>query len=172
MRNNFRFWSKGAKLLKCAQDVFTKSSENSLEIPKGCLSCSRRIGDHFQPTWEQKTFFFEKNRIFFRKCRIVPKNVKGTCSHSVAKYHKKTRRGTLWRHENFRRKSYSSEEKSKGRPLVSSGFVSYVKKINNERGTLSTKFPLAGLDFSSFSSFCKKCTFQCEICSLKKKRSL
>ena len=46
-----------------------KSSENSFDTPKGCLSCSIRLGNHFSPT-EKKTFFGEK----LRKCRIVPRN--------------------------------------------------------------------------------------------------
>ena len=46
-----------------------------------------------------------------------------------------------------------------GDPLVSSGFVGHVKKVKNERGTLCTKFALAGLGLSSFSSFCKNGTY-------------
>ena len=33
----------------------------------------------------------------------------------------------------------------RGDPLVSSGFVGYVKKVKNERGTLLHYFPLTGL---------------------------
>ena len=38
--------------------MFLKSSENSFETPKGCLSCSIRLGNHFYPTG--KNFFFRK----------------------------------------------------------------------------------------------------------------
>ena len=41
-------------LLKHAQDVFMKNSENSFETPKGCLSCSIRLGNHFFPKLSKK----------------------------------------------------------------------------------------------------------------------
>ena len=100
----------------------------------------------------QKTFFWKKLEIFeffsFRKCRIVPKNVKkgdplGFINiHSVAKY-QKTRRGDSFETlKNFRKKVAQCRKKNrKGDPLVSSGFVGYVKLLKNERGT----FPLTGL---------------------------
>ena len=61
--------------------------------------------------------------------------------HSVAKY-QKTRRGDSFETlKNFRKKFRTVPKKiERGDPLVSSGFVGYVK---NERGTLCTKFPLA-----------------------------
>ena len=37
--------------------------------------------------------------------------------------------------------------------------------------TLWTEFLQAGLSLSSFSSFCKKWTFQCEVCGLKKNKT-
>ena len=58
----------------------------------------------------------------------------------------------------------------RGDPLVSSGFVGYVKKVKNERGTLCTKFALAGLGLSSFISFCKKWYRRDEVCGLTKKK--
>ena len=57
-----------------------------------------------------------------------------------------------------------------GDPLVSSGFVGYVKKVKNERGTLCSKFALAGRGLSSFISFCKKWYIRDEVCGLTKKR--
>ena len=43
--------------------------------------------------------------------------------------------------KNFRKKSRTVPKKIKrGDPLVSAGFVGYVKKVKNERGTLCTKF--------------------------------
>ena len=51
----------------------------------------------------------------------------------------------------FSKKSHSTEKKiERGDPLVSSGFVGYVKKVKNERGTLWTKFALAGLGLRWF----------------------
>ena len=67
-------------------------------------------------------------------------------------------------------KKVTVPKKSKGDPLVSSGFVGYVKKVKNERATLCTKFALTGLGLSSLSSFCRKWTDQYEVCGLKKKR--
>ena len=54
----------------------------------------------------------------------------------VAKYQKKTRKGDSFETlKNFRKKSPNDAEKNrKGHPLVSSGFVGYVKKVKNERG--------------------------------------
>ena len=70
---------------------------------------------------------------------------------------KKLEGGLFWDNEKFSKKSRTVPKKNrKGDPLVSSGFVGYVKKSKNERGTLCTKFALAGLGLSSFSSFCKK----------------
>ena len=55
---------------------------------------------------------------------------------SVAKY-QKTRKGDSFESlKVFRKKSHNAEKKSKGDPLVLSGFVGYVKKVKNERGTL------------------------------------
>ena len=71
---------------------------------------------------------------------------------------KKLERGTLLRHKKiFEKKSHNAEKKSN--PLVSSGFVGYVKKVKIEKGD---PFALISADrtwpyASSFSSFdCKK----------------
>ena len=49
---------------------------------------------------------------------------------------KKLERGTLLRHEEiFEKKSHNAEKMDRD-PLVSSGFVGYVKIVKNERGTL------------------------------------
>ena len=59
--------------------------------------------------------------------------------HFVAKY-QKTRRGDPFETlRNFRKKSHSAE-KSKGDPLGPSGFVGFLEKVKNERGTRWTKF--------------------------------
>ena len=63
--------------------------------------------------------------------------------HSVAKY-QKTRRGDSFETlKNFRKIFRTVLKKIERGPLVSSGFVRYVKKVKNERGTLCTKFKLA-----------------------------
>ena len=94
--------------------------------------------------------FFEKNLnffifFFFRKCRIVLKKVKGGTSWALLTYillqnTKKTRKGDSFETlKNFRKKSHNVEKKSKGQitnPLVSSGFVGYVKIVEIKRGTL------------------------------------
>ena len=111
---------------------------------------------------------------------MVPKILKGglvRCNiHFVAKYQKtfislqnikKLEEGTLWRHLKIFEKKSQFQKSRKGDPLVSSSFVGYVKKVKNERGTICTKFPLAGLGLSNFGSFCKKWIFQCEVCGLK-----
>ena len=89
--------------------------------------------------------------------------------HSVAKY-PKPRRDPFETLKNFGKKVAQCQKNRRGDPLVSSGFVGYVKKVKNERGTLCTKFALAGFGLSGFSSFFKKWTDQCEVCGLKKKK--
>ena len=76
---------------------------------------------------------------------------------------------TLWRQKKFRKNVAQCQKNRKGDPLVSFGFVCYLKKVKNERGTLCTKFALAGFGPSGFRSFSKKPTDQCEVCGLKKK---
>ena len=53
--------------------------------------------------------------------------------YSVAKYQKTRKWDSFETLKNFRKTSHNAE-KSKGDPLVSSGFVGYVKKVKNERG--------------------------------------
>ena len=57
--------------------------------------------------------------------------------YSVAKY-RKTRKGDSFETlKNFHKKVAQCRKKiERGDPLVSSGFVGYVKKVKNERGTL------------------------------------
>ena len=99
---------------------------------------------------------FLKKFFSFKKSRIVPKNVKGDPygfinMHSVAKYQKTRRGDPLGTFKNFRKKVAQYRKKiERGDPLVSSGFVGYVKKVKNERGTLWTKFALAGLGLRWF----------------------
>ena len=63
--------------------------------------------------------------------------------------------------------SHSAEKNPKGDPLGTSGFVGFLDKVKNERGTLWTKFALA---LDGFRIVSKKWTDQCEDCSLKKNR--
>ena len=56
--------------------------------------------------------------------------------YSVAKY-QKTRKGDSFETlKNFRKSHTMPKKRKKIDPLVSSGFVGYVKKVKNERGTL------------------------------------
>ena len=98
---------------------------------------------------------------FFRKCRILPKNVKGDLLgfiniYSVAKYLKNLKRGSFETLKYFRKKVAQCQKKSN--PLVSSGFVGYVKKVKNKRGDpfalifADRSWPYA----SSFSGFDSK----------------
>ena len=58
----------------------------------------------------------------------------------------------------------------RGDPLESSGFVGYVKKVKNERGTICSKFALVELGLSELISFCKKWYIRDELCGLTKKK--
>ena len=60
-------------------------------------------------------------------------------SHSA----EKCKRGTLWALLTYI--LLQNKKNRKGDPLVSSGFVGYVKKVKNERGTPLHLFPLTGL---------------------------
>ena len=80
--------------------------------------------------------------------------------YSVAKYQKTRKEDSFETLKIFRKKSRTEPEKiERGDPLVSSGFVGYVKLVKNERGD---PFALISADRtwpygSSFSSFdCKK----------------
>ena len=92
--------------------------------------------------------------------------------HSVAKYQKTQREDPLRTLKNFRKKVAQCRKKiQRGDSLVPSGFVGYLEKVKNERGTLCTKFALAGLGaLGGFRTVSKKWTDQCEDCSLKKKK--
>ena len=56
--------------------------------------------------------------------------------------------------------------------MESSGFVGYVKKVKNERGTLCSKFALVEFGLSELISFCKKWYLRDELCGLTKKKKL
>ena len=151
-----------------------KSSENSFETPKGCLSSSVRLGNHFFPNSKQKkTFFLKKVQIFsFGKC-IVPKNMKGgpfgIYYHSFRCKIWKTRKGDPIETFKKNRKKVAQCRKKieRGDSLVSSGFVGYLKKVKKMKGGLSLHRPdlvivVSGISLRSGSISVK----------LKEKRSL
>ena len=94
----------------------------------------------------------------------VPKNVKGTLwafSTSIRLQNIKKLKGRPFGDIKKTRKTFHKAEKRGGKSLI------VPKKL--ERGILCTTFPLAGLGLSSFSSLCRKWTFQCEVCGLENK---
>ena len=117
---------------------------------------------------KHKTLFWKKLKLlnFFGKCCIVPKKCKrgdplGFINiHSVAKYLKTRRRVPFETLKKFGSRTVPKNQK--GDPPISSGFVGYLKKVQNERGTLCTKFAWAGFGLSDFRGFSKKWTDQCE----------
>ena len=91
---------------------------------------------------------------------------------SVAKsVSKNSKGGPLGTLKNFRKKVAVPKKIQKG-PLGTSGFVGFLEKVKNERGTLWTKFALTGLGLRWFQEFSKKWTDQCEVCGLKKNVTL
>ena len=84
---------------------------------------------------------------------------------SVAKYQKIRRGDSFEKLKVFEKNLHSAEKK-----LESSGFVGYVKKVKNERGTLCSKFALVELGLSELISFCKKWYIRDELCGLTKKK--
>ena len=86
--------------------------------------------------------------------------------HCVANYQKLEGRTFRDMNKNFEENSHSVEKIERG-PLVSSGFLGYVK-VNTEGGALCTEFALSIPGLSGFRSFSKKWTDQSEVCSLKK----
>ena len=107
-----------------------------------------------------------------------PKNVKGGLFgfiniHSVAKFQKTRRRKSKkWKVDSLatkkiRKKVAQCQKKPKvGDSLDPSGFVGFLEKVKNERGTLWIKFALA---LGGFRIVSKKWTDQCEDCSLNLK---
>ena len=106
----------------------------------------------------------------------MPKNEKGDPLGfinilSVAKYQKIRRGDSFETLKIFEKKFAHCRKKSqKVDPLESSGFVGYVTKVKNERGTLCSKFALVELGLSELISFCKKWYIRDELCSLTKKK--
>ena len=93
--------------------------------------------------------------------------------YSVAKYQKILKGDSFETLKILKKNRTVPKKTERGDPLVSSGFVGYVKKGKNEKGTLCTKFALAGLGLSSLSrfiSFCKKWYIRDEVCGLTKKK--
>ena len=135
---------------------------------------NKKIFENFFEKFFLKNFFFEKK---LRKRRIVPKNEKGDPLGfinilSVAKYQKIRRGDSFEKLKIFEKKFAQCRKKiERGDPLESSGFVGYVKKVKNERGTLCSKFALVELGLSELISFCKKWYIRDELCGLTKKKN-
>ena len=90
---------------------------------------------------------------------------------SVAKYQKIRRGDSFETLKIFEKKIRTVPKKiERGDPLESSGFVGYVKKVKNERGTLCSKFALVELGLSELISFCKNWYIRDELCGLTKKK--
>ena len=90
---------------------------------------------------------------------------------SVAKYQKIRRGDSFETLKIFEKKIRTVPKKiERGDPLESSGFVGYVKKVKNERGTLCSKFAFVELGLSELISFCKKWYIRDELCGLTKKK--
>ena len=71
----------------------------------------------------------------------MPKNVKGGTLWALLTYIllqniKKLEKDSFETLKNFRKKVAQCRKNQKGGRLVSSGFVGYVEKVKNERGTL------------------------------------
>ena len=56
---------KAQSFVTHSKHLFMKSSENSFETPKVCLSCSIRLGNYFFPNWKQKKKHLKKCFGFF-----------------------------------------------------------------------------------------------------------
>ena len=81
--------------------------------------------------------------------------------------------GPLGDIKKFSKKSHTVPKNIQRGPLGTSGFVGFLEKVKNERGTLLTKFAFAGLSLRWFGGFrivSKKWTYQCKDCSLKKRK--
>ena len=90
----------------------------------------------------------------------------------VAKYQKIQRGDSFETLKIFEKKFAQCRKKiGRGDPLESSGFVGYVKKVKNERGTLCSKFALVELGLSELISFCKKWYIRDELCGLTKNKT-
>ena len=102
----------------------------------------------------------------------MPKNEKGG-PFGIHKhtYQKILRRNSFETLKIFEKKFAQCRKKiGRGDPLESSGFVGYLKKVKNERGTLCSKFALVELGLSELIGFCKKWYIRDELCGLTKKK--
>ena len=97
-----------------------------------------KLGNHFFPNWEQKNFLKNNSDFFWKMLHSAEKYKGGFINlHSVVCYCC-TQTIKNWKGDPcetlkcFRKKS-PSVKKVKGDPLVSSGFVGYVKKVNRPK---------------------------------------
>ena len=126
----------------------------------------------------RKTFFLEKKN-FREMSHSAEKCKRGTLMDVIAyillQNIKKLEGGPFGHIKKFLKKSRAVPKKIQGDPLGTSGFVGFLEKVKNEKGTFWTKSPSAELGLRCSGGFrivSKKWTDQCEDCSLKKKKSL
>ena len=107
----------------------------------------------------QNIFFWKKLEIFekkyFKKSHSAEKCKRGTLldllTYIPLQNTKKLEGGPFGDIEKFSKKVAQCRKKTqRGDPIVSSGFVGFLEKEKNERGTLWTKFALAGLGLRWF----------------------
>ena len=118
-----------------------------------------------------KKFFFQKKSHSAEKCK------RGTLLDLLTnipfKISKNSKGGPFGDIKKFSKKSRTVPKKiQRGDPLGTSGFVCFLEKVKNERGTLWSKVCLGRtwpLGLRCSAQNCKKWTDQCEDCSLKKK---
>ena len=118
----------------------------------GAISEAQKSAKHFfgKKLETLKNCFFQKISHSAEKCKRGDPfgfiNI-----HSVAKNKKNSKGDPLGTFKKFRIKSRTVPIKiQKGDPLCTSGFVGFLEKVKNERGTLWTKFALAGLGLRWF----------------------
>ena len=111
-----------------------------------------------KPEWDQKKHFLSKNWIlfFWKMSPSAEKCERGTLwdllTYIQFKISKKIEGGGT----KFRKKVAQCRKNRKDYLLVSSGFVGYLKKRKIKKGTLCTKFALAGHGLNGFRNTLQK----------------
>ena len=137
---NYHEVQKTGLTILCFKSIL-KTFQNMFKIPLKKDRTRRLKSALYLRLKKRKRLFLKKLETsdFFQKMSHSAKKCKrGTLwallTYSVPKY-QKTRKGDSFETlKNFRKKSHSAEKIERGDPLVSSGFVGYVKKVKNERG--------------------------------------
>ena len=112
-----------------------------------CVPCTSKIGAVSKAQKAQNTFFVKKIEFFEffseKMSHSAEKCKRGDPLGFINKYsvakHQKTRKGDSFEKlKSFRKKSHNAETKIEWGTLLSRPvFVGYIKKVKNERGTLS-----------------------------------